>query len=547
MQLPEGSLILIIAWGFVVFLLWNLFHFSQAFRKTTFSILAGLASAGLAGGIAFLHFHQQPRRPDHRTGVLIFPLIEETDSALAGAPRRKNINATGLAFAEMIGDHLQHATNTPFYVIPTETLFDAAKHDSLSDLDYVLRFAQHANLQMTGFGVYRMTMSAPANHQDSWSVEFQIFDLRKKSPEKIRLPLPERSDNLQDWAAEIARGIFQVASSVNKITWAPAGQNQFAIDLWQRYYAVKFALAMNQTEPALQQARALWQNDSSRAKFATLYTRAFLRHLRSQKTNQDDGLRLILPLAKRAAATDSLGGESARLLGEIYIRQKKWNEAEQALLQARRREPTDSKIYPLLAHLHVSRLQPRGFQNELELYQHARTLNPLNIEAGLAEADYYWRENRAARAIAIFEDLLRLNPDHVEVLMSWGRIYIAKGNKTKIFEIYERILKVAPDNAEAYYNLGIVHYHHEDIDNAVKFFERAIKLNDHAEARLYLASIHERRGDIERAIQCLRERVRMSRGDDDIYAAEARRQLYKILLARGEIPAHLQPDSLEKP
>jgi tetratricopeptide (TPR) repeat protein len=191
-------------------------------------------------------------------------------------------------------------------------------------------------------------------------------------------------------------------------------------------------------------------------------------------------------------------------------------------------------------------LQKFGFKNELELYRHAQALNPIDMAAKLAAADYHWREHQEKPAIAILEHLLRLNPNHVEALMSLSRIYLAKNNEAKIFEIYERILKIAPDNADAYYNLGIFYYHHEDYDDAIKFFERAIKLNDHAEARLYLAGIYERRGNIDRAIQYLRERIRLSRGDDDQYADEARHRLYNILLARGEIPAHLRPDSLKK-
>lgn len=543
MQLPEGSILFIIIWGFVVFLLWNFYHFSQALRKTTFLVLAALATAALAGGIQYLRSRQQPPLPQGRAGILIFPFVEKSGPANGG------ITAASLAIAEMIGAHLQQTRGTPFYVIPTTALFEVANRDSLIYIEYAQQLARGAGLQVIGFGSYQQIPGEPANHHEDWSAEFHLVDLRHRGmPAKTRLNLPERMTSLPALAAETAAAILQTAAKNAAPPLPVIWQNQLDAGILQNYYAAKLALATDQTGTALRQARAWWQADTSRAQWAGLYVQAFLAQLRRHAVTEKewgDSLRFILPIAQRAAAMDSVGSASARQLGEILIRLKKWNDAEQALRLAYRRDSTDSKLYLLLAQLHPSRWQGWGFQNELEFYQQARALNPLDVAAGLAAADYQWRENRTAPAMEILEHLRRLNPHHVDVLMSLGRIYVAQNNETKIFAVYEHILRMAPDNADAYYNLGIVYYHHQDFDNALKFFERAIKLNDHAEARLYLASIYERRGDSTQAIRYLRERIRLSRGDDDKYAAEARYQLYKILLARGEIPAHLQPDSLK--
>jgi len=536
MPLPEGSFILFILWGVVVFILWNLYRFSETFRKTTLVAIMGLATTALAGGIVYLHFHRQNAWREKRAGLLIFPAVEKS--------ARHAINADGLAIAEITGEHLRRTPHTPFYLIPTETVFAAAQRDSLIYIDYVLRFARAAGLPMIGFCIYQKA-APPANHHENWSVDFRIFDWREKNaPAEIRLKLPERFTSLPELAAETAAAILQAFAKNGATTAVAAWQNQIAPEFLQRYYAAKFSLLLNQTESALQQARGLAQADTNQAQFAGLYVEAFLTH-RRRRSAPNDSLRAILPAAKRAAADDSLNSAGARGLGQIYIRLKKWNEAEKTLWLARHRDSTDSEIYLLLAQLHGSRWQSQGFQNELELYQRAVALNPLNIAAALAEADYHWRENHEKQAVEILEHWLKLNPDHVDVLMSRARIYMAQNNMPKTFELSERILELAPDHADAYYNLGIAYYHQQDFDQASDFFERAIKLNDHVEARLYLASLYERRGDLDLAIRYLRERIRLSRGDDDKYAADARDQLYKILLARGEIPAHLRPDSLK--
>jgi tetratricopeptide (TPR) repeat protein len=477
--------------------------------------------------------------------LVIFPLAEEADSATG-----LKIGARGFAIADMIGERLQQTPHTPFYQIPTEALLEAANQDSLTDLRYVLRFAEQAELPVIGFGTFKI--GPRTNHHDSWESRFQLFDLRKTAAADahtgVHLKLPPQFGSLQEMTAELARAILHEWTGDEKPATA-VWHDQLDDELLQRYYATRLAVAADRTEPALQHARALLQTDSDFAPFANLYGRALMAHLRrksASKMEWEDSLRSALPWMKRAAKDDSLRGESSRLLGEMYIRLEKWNEAERAMVQARRREPTDSEIYLLLGQLHVSRLEPLGFSNELDLYEYARRLNPLNFDAGLAAAEYLLLESREKEALDLLEQLRRLNPNHPGVLMSLGRIYIVKGDAIKIFEVYERILALQPNNADAYYNLGIAYYNRDDFENAVKLFERAIALNNHPDARMYLAQIYERQGQIDKAIAYLRERIKLSQGDDDKVAAEARRHLYEILLARGAIPPHLRPDSLKK-
>ena len=536
MPLPDGSFLLFSLGGFAVFLLWNLYHFGQAFGKKTFGVSIGVTVAVLAAGFMYLQWRQQRTWLEKRASLLIFPAVAKSDG-----PR---LEANGLAIAEMTGEYLRQTANLPFYLIPTETVFAAAQRDSLIYNEYVVRFARAAGLSIIVFGGYRQAAAA-TNHHDEWTGDFKLFDLRKKNiSAETALNLPKSFTSLP----ELARAIAQNLASAGASTPARIWQNQVnAADL-QKYYAAKFDLLRDRTEAALAAARRLALADTSQENFAGLYVASFLRHYQHHAMHQTlwaDSLRFILPAAKHAAARDSVCSGSARRLGEVYLSLKKWNEAENALRLARGRDSTDSKIYLRLAQLHASRWRLLGFRSELELYQRARAFNPLDLEAGLLEADYQWRENHPAPAVEILEHWLRLNPNQVEVLMSLARVKPPANDDPQNLAVYKRILALAPDNAEAYFNLGIVYYHQEDFDNAGKFFERAIQLNNHADARLYLASLAERRGNLELAIQYLRERIRLSRGDDDRYAEVARNQLYNILLARGEIPAQLRPDSLK--
>src|SRR5574341_1762211 len=174
MELPEGSIFLMMAWGMIVFILWNFYHFGQALRKWTFVILTLVASCGLLGGITFLHFHQRPKVPGNRVALLVFPFGEEADSLATG---RLQITPQGLAVADMISERLQMAPRSPFYSIPTDILFEIAQRDSLADLAYVLRLAENAELPAVVVGSFKA--GARTNHYDSWQAQIQFFDLHQ--------------------------------------------------------------------------------------------------------------------------------------------------------------------------------------------------------------------------------------------------------------------------------------------------------------------------------------------------------------------------------
>ncbi|MDZ7344353.1 MAG: hypothetical protein ONA90_07545, partial [candidate division KSB1 bacterium] len=177
MPFPAGSIIFFLIWVAVTLVLWNLYHYSRALRKKTFIRLLLMAFFGLIGGIGFLYLQQQPDKPTDRTGLLIFPFIEKsvTESS-EGSPinTKRRITPRSLAVADMIAEHVRITPDTPFYILPTSTVFDIANSDSLVDFDYILQFARRAQLEAIAFGEYTLTTNH--QHQEHWQVDFRLID-----------------------------------------------------------------------------------------------------------------------------------------------------------------------------------------------------------------------------------------------------------------------------------------------------------------------------------------------------------------------------------
>jgi tetratricopeptide (TPR) repeat protein len=66
-------------------------------------------------------------------------------------------------------------------------------------------------------------------------------------------------------------------------------------------------------------------------------------------------------------------------------------------------------------------------------------------------------------------------------------------------------------------------------EEAIRYFRKAIDIDDNPDAYLYLGYIYRELGDKEKALRYFRDRVRRRSGDDDVYAKEAMRAIRKLL------------------
>lgn len=536
MQFPPGTIFILIGCGVVLLILWNLYQYSHALSKRAFQSIALLIVAGGIAAAFYFTEREHRRFASDRAKLLIFPFIQN------GSETQRSLSAEGFAWADAITAELASSRQKQLQILPAETIFEIANRDSLHNPAYLLKLGNELGVDFLGLGAYQV--AAGSSH-----LQFQLFQSEQSQPifqHSLKAPANEPAIA----AGEIKEKILAQLDLPNAdIAGAGFNGSRLAAAERSRYYESYFDLVCGEPQQAARQAAALALSDTTQALFAILSARAAMQFLAQRRTHEQewrDSLRALLPRLRSAMQRDSLSAAGWLTLGQAYIYAKKWNDAEQALRRAFALDSLNSKLYLSLAQLHISRVQDLGFKDELELCRRALALNPFDVEAAIATANHLLLSNRREEAIALLETYRGLNPDHLPVLMMLGRIFVTKNEIMQTLPLFERILALDPGNADAYYNLGIAYYNQENDSTAIRFFERALQLNDHANARLYLAYIYERRKDMDKAIQYLRERIRLSTGDDDVFAGEARKHLYDVLLQRGEIPENLLPDKLEK-
>jgi tetratricopeptide (TPR) repeat protein len=253
----------------------------------------------------------------------------------------------------------------------------------------------------------------------------------------------------------------------------------------------------------------------------------------------------LLPLGKEGNDT----AESNLLLGRMFLYENQYGSAEVFLKKALIQDRFNSRIYFNLSFLHRDRFRELGFEDRAAVLEQALKLDPGYLDAACELAEEYFSGGtpmsgvqKSVRAKETIANAYRINPRHVRVMEIMAGLEVKTKETDKAIAIYRQLIARFPQVSQHYYNLGICYFHLEDYDAAEVQFKKAVALDDHLDAHLYLGGIYKIRGDFDAALTEFRYRIRHKTGDDDKYAREAMRGVRLIL---DDIAAQESADSLK--
>ncbi len=100
----------------------------------------------------------------------------------------------------------------------------------------------------------------------------------------------------------------------------------------------------------------------------------------------------------------------------------------------------------------------------------------------------YVSNNENDKAIAAMKDARDENPEDVGLMLSEANVHLKMGNKVKFKELIEEATKREPNNAELQFNLGVLAAEANDVENARKYYNKAIELDpNYGDAQLNMA------------------------------------------------------------
>jgi tetratricopeptide (TPR) repeat protein len=187
------------------------------------------------------------------------------------------------------------------------------------------------------------------------------------------------------------------------------------------------------------------------------------------------------------------------ILGYSYLKLEAFNEAIDALEEAKRQDPEKPETLFYLGLAYAGNGQLSEAIDILELALSNGYEPSIHVEQKLAEL--YFQSEDYEKASKKYEDVISLNPSDINYFIRPIYIYIDKlQNPEKALSLAEKANLHHPDNAMSYNLLGWAYVANHDFINAKKNLEKSLELNESFDAPyLNMGWMYEKQGNYERA------------------------------------------------
>ena len=423
---------------------------------------------------------------------------------------------------EFFGEAVHRLDGERFLITPLDWLQGQLDPDSLYSRTYVVGYAQRVGMDAA------VLISGEDLSTDGTALRFEMIgtqDIQAVSDTTVIISFPLDQNPCFRVAERMLAPLCGRSFDVKETGFNRSGP-------WELYTGGRWMEYIGEGDRAEAVYRQILSMDSTHARtrirLASILIDRIVAFRKEGRYTEDLAVEAA-GLLRGDFFTDGFAPSRHRLLGQLYILTEHWNRAEASLEKALELDPDDANTYWNLTRLHPSRYRDLGYRNKWTILRRAIDLNPGFIRAWIDLGQLYQSQLRYRQAEKVYRSLLDIYPNSLDALLALGKLYTLRNDVLNIIDIYTRVLEIDPGKGSAYYNLGIAYYNDEREEEAVRFFKRAVEMEDHADSHFYLGVIYAKRGEKERAVEHLRRRIRLKKGNEDPFAEQARELLYDLL------------------
>lgn len=132
----------------------------------------------------------------------------------------------------------------------------------------------------------------------------------------------------------------------------------------------------------------------------------------------------------------------------------------------------------------------------------------------------------------VLEDIIRVDPDHVAALIEFGNLCYEHEKLDEALKYYDRAVEIQADCVEALYNVANIHFKAKRYAVSIRYFQQCIELDpEFPEAYYNLGLLYYALRYFDQAIECLMSYAAL---DPDSVWADQARQLVEDMESRRD-------------
>lgn len=168
---------------------------------------------------------------------------------------------------------------------------------------------------------------------------------------------------------------------------------------------------------------------------------------------------------------------------DMYIRNEKWDAAEQTIIKALRLEPANFSNSLLFSNLGIVRTNLGEYDSALEAFDLGLAIAPGSSVIRNNRAKTYIMMGDYDNALSDLDESLAIESNQEWPLQMRGKLRIRNNDLEGAVDDFNTLLKIYPKNYVAMEGLGNVEEARGNFPDALRYYDEAINLYDNPETR----------------------------------------------------------------
>lgn len=220
---------------------------------------------------------------------------------------------------------------------------------------------------------------------------------------------------------------------------------------------------------------------------------------------------------------------AAYQLGQVLIKQEKWDKAVEALSQAVKGNDKDAMYHYHLGHAYLEIGNLAMAKTSLEK---AVKLNKRLFKAHFYLGKVHALEERPKEAAVAWTESARLNPTFGKPFLELGKLYYSwdhHDEAVKVLSAGGQHARDPEDLTDIFYTLGLTYDALKEYDKAVEAYNKSLEeKKDNVDARFQLGMTYANKGDKAKARKNLEEFIKVGGGNNTFNIQAANDRLLKL-------------------